>query len=40
MFFKRDAQPDRFSDWAWQDAVFGGMVLVSVVGLIYALTRR
>lgn len=39
MAFKRD-EPSRLNDWAWQDAVFGGMVLVSVVGLIYAFTRR
>jgi hypothetical protein len=39
MVFKRD-EPRRLSEWAWQDAVFGGMVLVSVLGLVYALTRR
>ena len=40
MIFKRDAQPGRYGEWAWQDAVFGGMVLASLVGLIYAFTRR
>jgi hypothetical protein len=39
MVFKTN-EPSRLSDWAWQDAVFGGMVLLSVVGLIYAFTRR
>jgi hypothetical protein len=40
MVFKRDVQPSRFSEWAWQDALFGGMVLASLVGLVYAFTRR
>jgi energy-coupling factor transporter transmembrane protein EcfT len=30
----------RRGKWAWQDAVYGAMILASVVGLIYALTRR
>jgi hypothetical protein len=38
MIVKRDARPSRLAEWAWQDAVFGGMILVSVVGLIYLLT--
>jgi hypothetical protein len=41
MFFKRDAQsPFPENGWAWPDAVFGGMILVSVIGLIYLFTRR
>jgi len=33
--FKRDA-----SSFAWPDALFGGMILASVVGLIYLFTHR
>jgi hypothetical protein len=39
MVFKRDARL-RHMQQAWPDALFGGMILVSVVGLIYLLTRR
>jgi hypothetical protein len=39
MAFKRDV-PSRLGEWAWQDAVFGGMVLASLLGLFYAFTRR
>ena len=41
MFFKRVASsrlPQ--NEWAWPDAVFGGMILASVVGLFYLFTRR
>ena len=38
MVFKRDV-PSRLGEWAWQDAVWGGMVLVSLAGLVYAFTR-
>jgi hypothetical protein len=39
MFFKR-VIANRLSqtEWAWQDALFGGMILGSVVGLIYLFT--
>jgi hypothetical protein len=30
----------RHKDWAWQDAVFGGMILASVAGLIYMFIDR
>jgi hypothetical protein len=42
MDLKKDAQLSRFrqGQWAWQDAMYGGMILASVVGLIYVLTRR
>jgi hypothetical protein len=38
---KQDARL-RFRDgeWAWQDALYAGMFLASLVGLIYALTRK
>jgi hypothetical protein len=41
MFFKRVAA-NRLpqTEWTWPDALFGAMILVSVVGLIYVLTRR
>jgi hypothetical protein len=38
--FKRDAVPSRLGEWDWPDALFGGMVLASVAGLIYLFTRR
>jgi len=39
MFFKRVAA-NRLpqTEWAWQDGLFGGMILASVVGLIYLFT--
>ena len=39
MVFKKDVS-SRLGEWAWQDAVFGAMVLASLVGLVYAFTRR
>jgi hypothetical protein len=27
-------------DWNWQDALYGGMILASAAGLIYAFTRK
>jgi len=30
----------RHSEWAWQDGLYAGMILASLVGLIYALTRK
>jgi hypothetical protein len=39
MVFKRDARLRQIQR-AWPEALFGGMILVSVVGLIYLLTRR
>jgi hypothetical protein len=35
----RDARLNHIQQ-AWPDALFGGMILVSVVGLIYLFTRR
>jgi hypothetical protein len=29
-----------FGERSWQDALFGGMVLASLVGLVYAFTRK
>jgi hypothetical protein len=26
--------------WNWQDALYGGMILASAAGLIYAFTRK
>lgn len=42
MVFKKDVPRSRFRNWfgAWQDAVFGGMILASLAGLIYAFTRK
>ena len=42
MVLKRDVPGSRFKNWirAWQDAVFGAMVLASLVGLVYTFTRR
>jgi hypothetical protein len=42
MVLKKDVPRSRFRNWVrgWQDAVFGGMILTSLVGLIYAFTRR
>jgi hypothetical protein len=39
MVLKRDARLKQIQ-WAWPDALFGGMILASVVGLIYLFTRR
>jgi hypothetical protein len=40
MFLKKDAPRSRVNEWAWQDALFGAMIVVSVVGLLYFFTRR
>jgi hypothetical protein len=40
MIVKRDARPSRLGEWAWQDALFGAMVLASLLGLIYAFTNE
>jgi hypothetical protein len=42
MAFKKDARRNWFahSDWNWQDALYGGMILTSVAGLIYAFIRK
>jgi hypothetical protein len=42
MAFKKDAPGSRFRNWAraWQDVLFGAMILASLLGLIYLLTRR
>jgi hypothetical protein len=41
MFFKRVvANHLPQTEWAWRDTLFGGMILVSVGGLIYLFTRR
>jgi hypothetical protein len=42
MDFRKDGRLSLFrqGQWAWQDALYGGMILASVGGLIYALTRR
>jgi hypothetical protein len=39
MVFKRDARL-KLIQQAWPDALFGGMILVSVVGLVYMFTWR
>jgi len=38
--FKRDALPSCLGGWDWPDALFGGMILASVIGLVYVCTRR
>jgi hypothetical protein len=42
MAFKKDARLNGFgpSQWAWQDAVYGGMIVASLLGLIYTFTRK
>jgi hypothetical protein len=41
MTFKQDARLRfRLGEWAWQDALYAGMFLASLVGLIYAFTRK
>jgi hypothetical protein len=42
MAFKKDALRNRHlqGDWSWQDALYGGMILLSLAGLIYAFTRK
>jgi hypothetical protein len=42
MAFKKDAPRSRFTNWvwAWQDALFGAMILASVGGLIYAFIHK
>jgi hypothetical protein len=42
MAFKKDARLSGFrqSQWAWQDAVYCGMVLASLLGFIYTFTRK
>ncbi len=42
MDFKKDAPRSRFVNWvrAWQDVLFGAMILASLLGLIYAFTRE
>jgi hypothetical protein len=42
MVFRKDAPGSRFMNWvrAWQDALFGAMVLASLLGLIYAFTNE
>jgi hypothetical protein len=42
MDFKKDARFNWLSqgDWNWQDAFYGGMILASLAGLIYAFTRK
>jgi hypothetical protein len=39
MVFKRDARL-RHMQQAWPDALFGGMIVISVAGLIYLFTHR
>jgi hypothetical protein len=40
-FQERDARLSfRHGEWAWQDAVFGGMILASVVGFVYLFTHK
>jgi hypothetical protein len=42
MPFKKHAPRSRFMNWVWvwQDALFGVMILASVLGLIYAFTQK
>jgi hypothetical protein len=39
MASKRDAQLRKIQQ-AWPDALFGGMIVISVAGLIYLFTRH
>ena len=39
MVINKDARLKNIQQ-AWPDALFGGMILVSVVGLIYLLSRH
>ncbi len=42
MAFKKDARRSWLlqGDWNWQDALYGGMILASLAGLIYAFTNK
>jgi hypothetical protein len=42
MAFKKDEWRNRLlqGDWNWQDALYGGMILASLAGFIYAFTHK
>jgi hypothetical protein len=42
MVFKKDARPNWLvqGEWNWQDALYGGMILASIAGLIYAFANK
>jgi hypothetical protein len=39
MVFKRDVRLKQIQK-VWPDALFGGMFLASIIGLVYVFTRR
>jgi hypothetical protein len=42
MAFKKDARLNRLlqGNWNWQDALWGGMILASISGLVYAFAHQ